>query len=569
MPDRPQRGQPCPPLMRLQELLRQEAVQVGLLLAGAALLRLIALGTNPPGLFCDEVVIGNNAHSIGLTGKDLNGTLLPLYCHEKSFDEWNLRGIVYQPIYLYTEVPFVRMFGLSATVIRLPSVLFALLGILGTYLLGKELYGKAIGFMAAGLLSVSPWHFHFSRIAFEAISLPVFLIFGSLFLFRGLSRPQLLVLGAGCLALGTFAYPTGKLFAPVILLAFVAIHVRRLWTIRKWAGIAVALFAVLMIPHLHLFVARIHQDRLQDVLIFSGNLDRERAVQFLRHSGAWASGILSSRPLLVGFTFAYNTLLYFSPGYLFWNGDPNLRHHAQFMGMCYLACVPLLACGLAVLLQEWRAGRARFALVWLLCYPIPASLAIEAPHSIRTITSIPMFDIVSALGIARLWTLAKSSLESSARPWAHRAATAVLGGVLLLGPFEIVFYFRHYFAEYPRTSGAAWQAGVGEGIRRLASEKREGETAFVSSKVLNSHAFVLFYGGVDFSAIERGADVDRQLRPFGYRILFPGRTPSIRPGDLALLTASELASFSGMELVAPIPHPDGRPNLYVLRKPRP
>jgi hypothetical protein len=96
------------PFTALLDRFRHPVPRLLLLLTVAAGLRMVGLGSNPPGFFCDESVLATNARSIGLTGRDLSGTLLPLYCHERSFERWNITDITYQPVYLYAAVPLVR-----------------------------------------------------------------------------------------------------------------------------------------------------------------------------------------------------------------------------------------------------------------------------------------------------------------------------------------------------------------------------------------------------------------------------------------------------------------------------
>jgi 4-amino-4-deoxy-L-arabinose transferase-like glycosyltransferase len=546
--------------------LRREPARIAVLLLFAGAIRLFHLGSVPPGLFCDEAAIAANADSLGLTGRDLGGELLPLYAHERSFERWNQTDIVYQPVYLYAAVPSVRVFGRSATGVRLPAVLFGLLGVAGTYVLGRTLFGTGAALWAAGLLAVSPWHVHFSRIGFEAISLPVFLAFGSWALFRGLTCPRFLLLGAGLLGIATYAYPSGRLFAPLLLAVFYGLQVRTLRERPGPAGAALALFALLVLPHLFMILADVHQERLHRLLISTAPLENERAAVFLRSASgnALASAILGHRGALVPFTFLYNYVHYFSPSFLFLRGDPNPRHGLGAMGACYWIYLPLLGCGLAFLFRERREAHVRFVLTWLFAYPIPASLAIESPHAIRAITALPVLELVAALGAARILALTGSAAAASS-PGLRRAAWGVVILVFVAGPAEVLFYLQRYHLDYPRTAASAWQAGVGEGIRRATRERGPGQVAHVSADILGSYLLVLVHGEVDLRSLARSGDLNARLAPFRYRILFPGEPVRLRKGDVALLTSRERPGFPGLRPVAEFPFPDGSPNLFLGR----
>lgn len=542
---------------------RSEPARLAAVLLVAAALRLYHLGSAPPGLFCDEAAIAANAASLAATGRDLDGAVLPLYCHERSFERWGQTDIVYQPVSLYTTVPFVGLFGRTATAVRLPSVFFGLLGVAGAYLLGRTLFDSRVGLWTAGLLAVSPWHLQFSRIGFEAVSLPVFLAFGAACLFYGLTRPRLLLAGAALLAVATYAYPSGKLFAPLLLAGFFGLHARDLLRQPKPAGAALALFALLALPHLLMILGGVHQDRLRRLLISSAPLENERALGFLRSlsPAGPAAAIQNHRALLVPFTFLYNYVHYFSPSFLFLRGDPNLRHGIGSMGVCFWSVLPLVVCGLGVLVRARREPRSRFVLLWLLAFPIPASLTIDSPHAVRAITALPILELVAAVGAVRLLTL-----TAAVATGIRRAAMVAVAVVFLSGPAELLFYLQRYHLDYPITSAGAWQAGIGAGIRRATEARGPGQVAHVSATLFESYVFLLVYGEVDLRTLSRSGSLNDRLEPFQYRILFADEPVRMRKGDVALLTSQDRFRFQGLRAVAEIPYPDGSPNLFLFRK---
>lgn len=56
-----------------------------------------------------------------------------------------------------------NIFGWSETSVRMPSVIFGILTVLFTYLIGKELFSKKIGLVGALLLSLAPLHIYYSQ----------------------------------------------------------------------------------------------------------------------------------------------------------------------------------------------------------------------------------------------------------------------------------------------------------------------------------------------------------------------------------------------------------------------
>ncbi len=107
----------------------------------AIFLRVIFLNEVPNGFYSDEASIGYNAYSILKTGKDEHGMLLPLYF--KAFGEYK------NPVYIYSAIPFIKIFGLNEFAVRLTSALFGTLTVLFTYFLAKELFHKRVGLWAA------------------------------------------------------------------------------------------------------------------------------------------------------------------------------------------------------------------------------------------------------------------------------------------------------------------------------------------------------------------------------------------------------------------------------------
>ena len=67
------------------------------------------------------------------------------------------------PLGFYVEALFLRVFGLSAGTGVALMTLFGLGSVVLMYLLGKELYGKSTGLVAAALFGLNPWQLALSR----------------------------------------------------------------------------------------------------------------------------------------------------------------------------------------------------------------------------------------------------------------------------------------------------------------------------------------------------------------------------------------------------------------------
>ena len=125
-------------------------------------IRFYRVSSVPPALSWDEVSIGYNAWSILKTGRDEHGKYFPL-------DTFVSYGDYKPTLPVYLTVPFVFMFGLNEISVRLPSVVFGTRSSLCSLLLFEvssyfskdnfDLKSEAsFALIAAGVLSLSPWH---------------------------------------------------------------------------------------------------------------------------------------------------------------------------------------------------------------------------------------------------------------------------------------------------------------------------------------------------------------------------------------------------------------------------
>ncbi|MEK6221014.1 MAG: glycosyltransferase family 39 protein, partial [Chloroflexota bacterium] len=113
---------------------------------------------------------------------------------DKNYSEV-IRGALSTPLptppllYLISNT-WMRLFGFSETIIRVPSVIVGGLGIFAMYLAGKSIFNQNVGFTAAVLLVFSNRHLYFSREARYYPYFVVFTILTTLFLLKGLKNNQ-------------------------------------------------------------------------------------------------------------------------------------------------------------------------------------------------------------------------------------------------------------------------------------------------------------------------------------------------------------------------------------------
>src|SRR5215217_663124 len=193
------------------------------LLAGGVL-RFAKLKEIPPGFNQDEAVNGYDAYSLLLTGRDHHGHPFP-FAGLESFGDW------VSPLLTFVTVPAVGLLGLRAEVVRGVTAGLGVLAILVVYLLAYELFKRpAIGLAAAFTIALSPWAVARSRFAIPPASVPLmvaFLMFVLIWTMQRKSDRGFVALGI-IAALTMAAYPTMKLYVPLLLLAGFLIYARTL-----------------------------------------------------------------------------------------------------------------------------------------------------------------------------------------------------------------------------------------------------------------------------------------------------------------------------------------------------
>ena len=134
---------------------REWFVLAGLTLLALAL-RLVALGSVPPGVRFDELVNVQMADHI-YAGE------WRIYFQEA----WG-----HEPLYHYFHALGMVLLGKTVLGVRITSVLFGVLGVLAAYLVFRRMLGLLPAGIAALLLATSFWSLLYSRVGLRHISLP-------------------------------------------------------------------------------------------------------------------------------------------------------------------------------------------------------------------------------------------------------------------------------------------------------------------------------------------------------------------------------------------------------------
>lgn len=448
------------------ELKKFSTVILTVIVLLAVLLRVYQLDKVPSSLFGDEVDVGYQAYSLLTTSKDLAGRTLPVYL--KSLSEYRAS------LYIYSAVPFVGLFGLNEWGVRLPAAFWGILGVLGIYLLLKELFNSKTGLIGAFLMAISPWHLQYSRASFEVTMLLAFVIFGVHFFIKGIKNGWGLILSALFFGLTVYIYSTAVVFSPLMVGILSFVYWKDLWKLnRKWIFNSVMALSLILAPMIWFAVNGEASQRFSGVSIFQDtvlldkvNLARKSQDYFStdgqpRANDPQTEGLFHNKPLIYLQVFFVNYLKAFSFNFLFAEGDINFRHHIHEMGELYYFEIALLLLGLWSLNKYGERKEQILISGWLVIAPIPGSLTADGGyHATRLILMLPPLIILNSLGLNYLFSVFKS-----------RYVKGLLAVLVVLFIFNFVFYLHRYYVHYPVESWRWWHVGYKEAMIFMKSEE--------------------------------------------------------------------------------------------------
>jgi 4-amino-4-deoxy-L-arabinose transferase-like glycosyltransferase len=434
---------------------------VGLLLIGAAL-RLVILDRVPPGLSHDEAYNGVTALEVWLLGR-----------RDIFFDIYN--GI--EPLIVYWQALYLRLFGITPFAMRLVNVTAGLLIIPLTYALTRQLLASTGirlarwgAWLAALGVSLSFWAIFVSRLALRAVTLSLMELPAFYCFWRGLDASQRIDLDGGLsprrrwayFALGgvwlgaaMYTYLSSR-FLPFVPLLFFGYGLLRGRVRREhWLGVAIffvawgLVFAPLglyYLSHPDIFARRAGQV-LNLPLALAGD-PHPLIADTLRTLGMFSLvGADTSRYGLAGRPVFYPLgAIFFHVGLIV--SLARLRHPAQ------------------------QAAPYAFLLIWWLVMLVPGFITGESPHFLRTMGALPPTYIFWALGILSVGTWLALRIPIAAQ---RLALAALVLYLVASGWLTVHDYFGRWAADVEART--IYGADFTEVARYLETADLEGPIA--------------------------------------------------------------------------------------------
>ncbi len=164
---------------------------------------------------CDEVMTSLNAFSLADRLTDINGERLPVY-----FDTWAIGG--QSPFATYISALSVKILGNNLFAVRLPALIFSILGFIALYFFAKEVFNDdKYRFALVGLGAVSPWMIFSAGYVLDCNYLGHILMFAMLFFVKAVKTNKTSFYITSCFffSLCFYCYIASILFIPFILIA--------------------------------------------------------------------------------------------------------------------------------------------------------------------------------------------------------------------------------------------------------------------------------------------------------------------------------------------------------------
>ena len=472
-------------------------------------LRIYNVSENPPSLNWDEVSLGYNAYSILESGRDEWGKTLPVIF--QAYGDYKLPG------YIYTLVPFIKIFGLNEFSVRFPSVLAGTLSVFLTYKIVYELLilessvkkknsdinnqpliinYRFAALLSALLVAIEPWSLFLSRPAFEANLALCFFLAGLYFFLRFLHNPYFIIHSSFFLGLSVWTYNSYRIFTPMFIVLLIVVFKKefgRLFVNRKTIAYCLLPGAFFFLPMFYQLFVGVGQERYKKVVIVDdGAVGQIVNLRNKYELHPFFERLIFNRPVYFTYNFSKNIISHFSYKFLFVQGGSNYQFSIPEFGILYKVNAVFLIIGIIYLLKV--RNRISILLIgWWILGTIPSSLTREAPHVLRSITILPVPMIITSIGVVVVFKYLLDLPFVSRIPY-HISLTRFLIIIYFLGlVISVCLYVTNYFTKYRSVYSWSWQYGYKEAVKYAGSNYKNYDKIIFTKMYGEPHQFVLFH----------------------------------------------------------------------------
>ncbi|MFA6602456.1 MAG: hypothetical protein WCT01_01500 [Candidatus Shapirobacteria bacterium] len=510
----------------------------------ATLTRLLWLPSLPSSLNWDEISHGYNAYSLIETGADQWGQQWPIF---------NFRAYGDYPttLYMYLSIPFIKLFGLNALSIRLPS---AFLGIGIVLLLAHFVFlilkTKSSFYLTLLLSLTSPFLIFTSRAVYQSTP-ALFLLLLSLYLFY---TPKRFVWGLIPLFLSLFAYHNTRLISPLILLVILFFNHRKL-NLRPLLIPLVLFFLGSALVYSQLLFGPASARSRWVGIITPASINEINILRNNSHLPAPLPRLVYNKPVYFATTFSKNIVSYLNPIPLFITGSAHYQFNLPNFGLYYPILLPFFYIGLMFFVLNWRQAVSCQILVLFLVSLIPSALTTGDFPSLRLTTALPFYFLFIIKGLEMFF----SRFPRYTKPIFFIALFVSFG----------LFIYRYVYV-FPRAYAFAWQDGYSQLVTALKPRYSLYQNIFITKKYGEPHQFILFYWPISPASYQSDPNLKWDFHADWYwvnafdKFVFYNdwEIPTVPQGSL-LVTSSLLPPTSPLQLIQTITTTNHQPAFYL------
>jgi 4-amino-4-deoxy-L-arabinose transferase-like glycosyltransferase len=508
-------------------------------------LRFFQLAHVPSSLYWDEVSLGYNAWNISETLKDEHGKFLPVAAFEAY-------GDYKPPVYVYAVAASIKVFGANDFSIRFPSALFGTISILAAFFIAKKLFKNSkIWLFTALFLSISPWALNLSRVAFEAnLAWSLFLIAFALFLY------EKYIFSIIFFAITFYTFNSSRIFIPIFLIIISFVFYKRVIARKMTFIFCIFLFVLILAPLVPHLMSKEGRLRFQEVNIFTNpvpvNVSNSR---IQKDNNAIWSKIINNRRIYIAEDFLKHFSDNFRFDFLFLTGDKNGTFSNGKNGELYLLDALLIAIGIYFLLTKEKKGNLKLILLslWVAAGLIPAGVARETPHALRTLNALPVYQILSALGIVFFLKRFPNKF--------------IRIGCLLIIIVSFIFYLNNYYHSYTVDNVESFQYGYSQMVEFVSENQNKYDKIFITNFYGRPYIYFLWYDKIPSQEFLNNSTSSTDSFGF-YNVSRIGKVYFSLPDNLnekkVLYVGGkdDETKLKSLKLVNTINFPNGKPDFY-------
>lgn len=458
-----------------------------------AVVRLGGLEVSPPSLGFDEASLGYNAFSIMKTGRDEYGNWMPISL--RSFND-------YKPaLYAYLIIPFIKIYGLTATAVRAPSALAGTISLIFLFFfLRKFIKNKWCLLLVFGMLSFEPWRLHFSRNALETNLSAMFFLIAVWLLIEAKSRLKLFW-STVFFGLSAYSYHSARLAAPLLLLFWAIdpigwvegkkkkIQFNKLWPIGLFFLWCVPIFVA---NNGNLLLTRFNQEN-----VFSRFYPYapKEVLPLIASPVYYFMGIVS------GHVLSYISPINLSQRIFLW-----VKESPQFipgMGMIGRLESILFIFGFLYLLKNLKKSpEMRLIAYWIIAGAAPAAATWTWFHPLRSLNIYPAIEILAAIGAKQVLFFLNNLIKNKI------IKIIGLGAIVVLAAITSIFTLNNelLYSAY-ENHGEYQPGGFKEGMTYFKSLQENYDQVIVDTPHAQGFVFLLFYEAFDPKIIQEYANI--------------------------------------------------------------